>query len=405
MAGVIVNDAQGKVTAKRSFSRFGAVGIALICVQLDYFALALAPPNMAEELNTTATDLQWTVSAYMIAIGVAMIPGSRIADLVGRKKILLIGLAIFGIASLWVGLSPTTGSVIAARVLQGLGAGLYFPVAMSLVSNATHALERPRILGFLSGLAGIGTAAPIIGGGFASTIGWRWVFLINVPIAAIGVIWGARQLKESTDAELAGKSLRHLDWLGVLLIAVGISGVSLGIDDVSTEGISPCDVHSRNPRCGRDHRGGAVGAPCLMAAHSAGTHQEQELHRPCRGVDHRQYGHLRDDLRLHALSPAGAGVLRARCGSDVHPCGRGALDWWPSERTSRVKDRRSTGDDRCDARGRVELGVACLSNNIVVFLIVMAFSSFSLGMGYQFGNIAVQSVVPSPNQVRLRACF
>ena len=100
--------ASGKVPAKEIFARFGAVGIALICVQLDYFALALALPNMAEELNTTTTDLQWTVSAYMIAIGVAMIPGSRIADLVGRKKILLIGLSIFGIASLWVGLSPTT---------------------------------------------------------------------------------------------------------------------------------------------------------------------------------------------------------------------------------------------------------------------------------------------------------
>ena len=64
---------------------------------------------------------------------------------------------------------------------------------MSLVTNATHALERPRVLGFLSGLAGVGTAAgPILGGGFASTIGWRWVFLINVPIAAIGVLWGMR---------------------------------------------------------------------------------------------------------------------------------------------------------------------------------------------------------------------
>ena len=85
--------------------RFGAVAIALICVQLDYFALALALPDMSAELNTTATDMQWTVSAYMIAIGVTMIPSTRIADLVGRKKILLIGLSIFGLASLWVGLS------------------------------------------------------------------------------------------------------------------------------------------------------------------------------------------------------------------------------------------------------------------------------------------------------------
>ena len=97
--------------------RFGSVAVALVCVQLDYFALALALPSMAKELGSTTADLQWTVSAYMIAIGIVMVPGSRLADLLGRKRMLLIGLTIFGLASLWVGLSPTVGSVIAARVV------------------------------------------------------------------------------------------------------------------------------------------------------------------------------------------------------------------------------------------------------------------------------------------------
>ena len=94
----------------------------------------------------------------MIAIGVAMIPGSRIADLVGRKKILLIGLSIFGIASLWVGCHRRRVRDCRASP-AGPRRGTLFPVAMSLVSNATHALERPRILGFLSGLAG---SAPLL---------------------------------------------------------------------------------------------------------------------------------------------------------------------------------------------------------------------------------------------------
>ena len=108
---------------RNALGRFKAIAIALICVQLDYFALALALPNMAEELHTTPENLQWSVSAYMIALGIAMVPGSRLADLVGRKKVVLIGLSIFGLASLWCGLSPTADSVIVARIVQGLGAG------------------------------------------------------------------------------------------------------------------------------------------------------------------------------------------------------------------------------------------------------------------------------------------
>ena len=203
-------------TMRNALGRFGAIAIALICVQLDYFALALALPNMAEDLHTTPENLQWSVSAYMIALGIAMVPGSRLADLVGRKKIVLIGLSIFGLASLWCGLSPTADSVIVARIVQGLGAGLYFPVAFALVSNATTDQERPKMLGFLSGLAGIGTAAgPILGGAFSATIGWRWVFFVNVPIAAAGVIWGAFQLREQTDPDLAGKRIRNLDYLAL----------------------------------------------------------------------------------------------------------------------------------------------------------------------------------------------
>jgi MFS family permease len=385
----------GRVTPKEIFARFGAVGIALICVQLDYFALALALPGMAEELNTTTTDLQWTVSAYMIAIGIAMIPGSRIADLVGRKKILLIGLSIFGLASLWVGLSPTTGSVIAARVLQGLGAGLYFPVAMSLVANATHALERPRILGFLSGLAGIGTAAgPIIGGGFASTIGWRWVFLINVPIAAIGVIWGMRQLKESKDSELAGKSMRNLDWLGVLLIAVGIGGVSLGIDDVSIAGMVPITY---------------IPAILGIAAIVAFSFWERRAAWPLTPpvlMKNRNFTALvvastianmgicvmifvstlyLQQVRGYSGLAAGLMFIPAAIGLSIGGPISGRL-------ASRVPGQRVM--TVAMLVGALSLALLAVSGNIAIFLVVMAFSSFSLGMGYQFGNIAVQSVVP-----------
>lgn len=386
--------AAATVSAREIMARFGAVGIALICVQLDYFALALALPDMAVELNTTTTDLQWTVSAYMIAIGIAMIPGSRIADLVGRKKILLIGLTIFGLASLWVGLSPTTDSVIAARVLQGLGAGLYFPVAMSLVTNATHALERPRVLGFLSGIAGVGTAAgPILGGGFASTIGWRWVFLINVPVAAIGVIWGMRQLKESKDPALAGKSMRHLDWFGVVLIAVGIAGVSLGIDDISTSGLVPVTYIPAVLGVGaiialvwwEKRAAWPLTPPVLMKNRNftalviAATIANMGI---CVMIFTSTL-YLQQVLGYSGLV-AGLMFIPAAVGLSIGGPISGRL-------ASRVPGQRVM--TLAMLLGALSLVVLGFSSNIVLFLTVMGCSSFLLGMGYQFGNIAVQSVV------------
>lgn len=389
------NASSGTVTAKEIFARFGAVGVALICVQLDYFALALALPDMAAELNSTATDLQWTVSAYMIAIGVAMIPGSRIADLVGRKRILLAGLAVFGLASLWVGLSPTTGSVIAARVFQGLGAGLYFPVAMSLVANATHALERPRILGFLTGLAGVGTAAgPIIGGGFASTIGWRWVFLINVPIAAVGVVWGARQLNESKDADLADKSLRHLDWLGAALIAIGIAGISLGIDDVSTQGIVPVTyipavfgIVAITLLVLWERRASWPLIPPVLLRNRNFTALVVAATIANMGICVMIFVSTLylQQVRGYSGLVAGLMFIPAAVGLSIGGPISGRL-------ASRIPGQRvMTVSMLIGALSLLLLGI---SQNIVVFLIVMGLSSFSLGMGFQFGNIAVQSVVP-----------
>lgn len=387
--------ADSRVSPADVFRRFGAVGIALICVQLDYFALALALPDMAEELKTTSTDLQWTVSAYMIAIGVAMIPGSRIADLVGRKRMMLIGLSIFGIASLWVGLSMTAESVIAARVLQGLGAGLYFPVAMSLVANATHALERPKILGMLAGVAGVGTAAgPIFGGGFADTIGWRWVFLINVPIALLGVIWGAFQLDESKDPELADKTLRHLDWLGAILILIGITGISIGIDDGPTAGLIPATYIPA-----------ILGVLALIIFWIWEKKASWPL-LPTELIKNKSFSALviastianmgicvmifvatlyLQQVRGYNGLQAGLMFIPAAVGLSIGGPVSGRI-------ASRIPSQRVM--TTALLVGALTLAVLALFDNLVLFLLVMGVASFCLGMGFQFGNIAVVSVVP-----------
>lgn len=194
---------------------------------------------MAQDLGSTSTDLQWAVSGFLIAMGVCLVPASRIADLIGRKRCLLGGLAIFGVASLAVALAANPEQVILARVLQGLGAAVVMTVGFSLVTNATTEVERPRILGFLIGISGIAIGVgPIVGGLLTSSIGWRWVFGINVPIIAVAIVWGVAQLVEQRDHHLDKLRLRNLDWFGSGLLALGVVGISLTIDDAATDGLA-----------------------------------------------------------------------------------------------------------------------------------------------------------------------
>src|SRR5436190_2028911 len=134
-----------------------AVSLAMFLVQLDFFALNLALPQMARELHVTTTDMQWAISGYMLAVGALMIPGGRIGDILGRKRVLLAGVALFGVTSLAAGLSDSAGMVIAFRVLQGVGAAMSFPVGIAALTNAYPEERRQAAIGNAYGIAAAGT--------------------------------------------------------------------------------------------------------------------------------------------------------------------------------------------------------------------------------------------------------
>ena len=214
---------------------FLPVAAALFCIQLDFFSLNLALPTIAADLGTSVTDLQWLLSGYLMALGALMIPAGRAGEILGRRAVLLTGVALFGLTSLVCGLVSSVPVLIGARVLQGVGAALIFPTAFALVTNDTAEQDRPRIVGALLGIAGVGTAlGPVVGGVLASTAGWRWVFLLNVPIAVLA-LRGGRRLTESRD-ETGPRTLAGLDRWGVATVVGGLALVSVAIDDVSSEG-------------------------------------------------------------------------------------------------------------------------------------------------------------------------
>ncbi|MCV7025871.1 MFS transporter [Mycolicibacterium novocastrense] len=201
--------------------------MALFCVQIDYFAMNLALPRIAVEFGTDTAELQWIISVYMLALGAFMVPAGRIADIFGRRRALLTGVALFGAASVACALAPQPGMLIAFRAVQGIGAALIFPASISVLTNAYETARAGKAIGLAYGIAALGNAAgPLIGGVFTDTIGWRWIFWLNLPLTLVSLVIGARVISESFDESAP----RRIDVAGLALISTGIGLFTLTFD-------------------------------------------------------------------------------------------------------------------------------------------------------------------------------
>jgi EmrB/QacA subfamily drug resistance transporter len=204
-----------------------ATAMAMFATNLDFFALNLSIPGMAKELHTSTTDMQWAISGFMLALGSFLIPGGRLGDILGRRKMLITGTAIFGLTSLAGGLAPSAGFLIGARILQGIGAAILFPLSIAVVTNTFPEDRRKRAIGNLYGLAAAATAVgPFVGGGLTEALSWRWVLLINVPTAAIAIALMLRSVPESRDETVP----RHIDLSGLAAVVLGIGAVTFAVD-------------------------------------------------------------------------------------------------------------------------------------------------------------------------------
>ncbi len=221
------------VDRARSRWILAAVSTALFCVQLDYFAMNLALPRMAADLGSTTTDLQWVVSIYMLTLGAFMVPAGRIGDIFGRRRALLGGIALFGLASVGCALAPDAAVVIGFRALQGIGAAFIFPVSVSALTNAFPSEKSSQAIGLAYGIAGLGNAAgPLVGGLLTQTLGWRAIFWLLVPLSAIALGIGAKTVPESAD----DTAERRIDVVGLALITTGIGLFTVTFDRAPTWG-------------------------------------------------------------------------------------------------------------------------------------------------------------------------
>jgi len=206
--------------SRRSAWTLAIVSIALFMVTLDNLVVTTALPSIRADLGASLEDLEWTVNAYTLAFAVLMLTGAALGDRFGRRRLFLVGMGVFTVASAAAALAPDTSTLIAARAVQGLGAAIVLPLTLTLLSEAFPADRRGVALGIWSGVSGLGVAlGPLVGGAVVDGISWQWIFWLNVPIGLVLLPLAARMLTESRGPA------RALDLPGLALGSAGLLGV------------------------------------------------------------------------------------------------------------------------------------------------------------------------------------
>ena len=205
----------------------------MVLLTLDFFGLTVALPKIGEDLKASTTSLLWVINGYLLVFAAPIIAVGRLADIVGRRKIVLVGIVIFVGGSAACAAAPNDTFLIGARLVQGLGGSMIFATSLSTVSNAFPPDERAVAIGVWSGVGLVGSAiGPFVAGVLTQTASWRWFFFINVPIGVAVILLTLRSVEESRDETFHGR----IDWTGFATITAGFVLLILGLQDSAQKG-------------------------------------------------------------------------------------------------------------------------------------------------------------------------
>jgi EmrB/QacA subfamily drug resistance transporter len=208
-----------------------ALGSGLVLLEGTVVNVAL--PALGSDLNASMYDLQWTVNAFTLTLAALTLLGGSLGDRFGRRRVYLVGIVWFGIASLLCGAVQSMGWLIAARTLQGIGGALIVPGSLAVIQGSFHPDDRNRAVGWWAGMSGVaGAAGPIVGGGLIDLAGWRWVFLINVPLAMVLALLLIAHVPESRDDQ----GPRRFDIAGALLAAAALATLTYALTQSGDSG-------------------------------------------------------------------------------------------------------------------------------------------------------------------------
>jgi len=209
---------------RKGISTLAIVSVALFMVTLDNLVVTNALVSIREDLGASLEQLEWTVNAYTLSYAVFLLSAAALGDRLGRRAVFVAGVGIFTVASAAAAMAPSTGALIAARAIQGLGGAVVMPLSLTLLSDAFAGEKRGLALGIWSGVSGLGVAlGPVVGGAVVGGFSWHWIFWLNVPIGIALVPVALAVLTESRGPN------RTLDVPGVALASSGLLGVVFGI--------------------------------------------------------------------------------------------------------------------------------------------------------------------------------
>ncbi len=202
---------------------------------IDSTVVGIALPVIGRDFHATLASLQWVFTAYTLTLAGLLLFAGALGDRYGRKKVFVIGVIWFALASLLCGAAQNAGELIAARALQGVGAALLTPGSLAILEASFVKDDRSKAIGAWSGFAGVGTAiGPFLGGWLIQAVSWRLIFVINLPVAALVVAVSLRHVPESRDTRATGR----VDVIGGVLVTLGLVGLTYGLIDGPSQGFT-----------------------------------------------------------------------------------------------------------------------------------------------------------------------
>ncbi|MEV0645430.1 MFS transporter [Phytomonospora sp. NPDC050363] len=221
----------------RSAAGRGVVAAAVLgssVAMLDGTVVNVALPHIARDLGAQMDGLQWIVNGYTLTLAALVLLGGALGDRYGRRRVFLIGVIWFGVASMLCGVAPNTPLLVGARILQGIGAGLLTPGSLAMIQSSIRRGDRAAAIGMWSGLGGVAAAAgPFLGGWMVDALSWHWVFFINAPVVVLAVLAALKWVPESRGEGAVGR----FDVAGSVLGAVGLAGITYAL--VQTDPLGP----------------------------------------------------------------------------------------------------------------------------------------------------------------------
>jgi EmrB/QacA subfamily drug resistance transporter len=217
----------------RKWWTLGAVAFGLFMIMLDNTIVNVALPSIQQDLSIGISELEWVFNGYALTFGVLMLTGGKLADMLGRRRIFIVGLVIFTAASLGCGLATSAGMLIAARVVQGVGSALMNPATLSIITATFPPRQRGMAIGIWAGVSAMALAiGPLVGGLITQHWSWNWIFFINVPIGILAIVVARLVIDESRDMSPE----QRLDLPGLVSSAIALFALTYGLIEANTYG-------------------------------------------------------------------------------------------------------------------------------------------------------------------------